>query len=477
MTLKELQAKRQELGSQYRAIVKDTAEWTPEITEKREKIWADYEANLAELETEKATIEADLQRETEMAANLGAIDGYQDFSPSSGASPLARLGRDNGDLAGGDRGGNGHVEEDRVLAFNAWVNMSGVRDVTNEQMEACQRLRFNPAAQALEFNIGQQNRFAQVRSLINQMPGLDPADKVAALSSGRFQNALSAVTGATGGYTVPEGFINTLEINMVAFGGMLQAADIWRTDSGNEVPWPTASDTDNTGEIVAESSDQDGSTDPTFAAVIFGATKYSSKMVKIPEELIEDSAFDISSVIGAMLGERLGRITNTMMTTGTGAAPQPKGIVTAATTGVTTASDTAITWDEIYDLEHSIDPAYRNGASFMAHDTIIKYLRKLKNGEGEPIWAENWNTGRPDTINGYPYTVNQDMSSTITSGDKTLLFGQMKKFKIRQVRGIRMKRFLERYGEKDQIALIAFLRQDGNLVDAGTAPIKVMVQA
>ena len=269
--LKQLQAKREELGSQYRAIVKDTTEWTPEITEKTDKIWAAYEANLAELETEKARVESDLQRETEMAGRLGKIDGYQDYSPPSGPSPLARLGRDNGELPGGGRG-NGQVEEDRVHAFNAWVNMSGVRDVTNEQMEACQRLQFNPSAESIKFNIGQQNRFAQVRSLIRQTPGLDPEDKIAALSTGRFQNALSAVTGAAGGYTVPEGIINTLEINIVAFGGMLQAADIWRTDSGNEVPWSTADDTGNTGEIVAESSDQDGSTDPDFAAVIFGAT-------------------------------------------------------------------------------------------------------------------------------------------------------------------------------------------------------------
>jgi HK97 family phage major capsid protein len=172
-----------------------------------------------------------------------------------------------------------------------------------------------------------------------------------------------------------------------------------------------------------------------------------------------------------MLGERLGRITNTKFTTGTGAAT-PKGIVTCATTF--SAATTAIVADDLFGLQHAIDPAYRAGASFMMHDSIILAVRKLKDGAGQYLWQSGLTLGVPDKILGWGVTINQDMDSTTTSGKKTVLGGQLSKYKIRTVGDVRMYRLEERYRDTDQDAFIAFTREDGNLLTAGTAPIKVL---
>lgn len=358
------------------------------------------------------------------------------------------------------------TEEHRELALQAWCRAQLGEDVTEPQAEACRLVGLNPNRRQLELGLPEHGRFRRMQAAFRDGP-----------RSGAEQRALSVVTGSAGGVLVPEGFVNNLEVNMLAFGGMLQVAEILRTTTGNELPWPTADDTSNTGEQVGESTDV-GEADPSFGQIIFRAFKYSSKLVKVPIELLEDSAFNLAAEIGRMLGERLGRITNTRMTTGTGAG-QPNGITLASTLGVTAASATAIAFDELFDLVHSIDAAYRTGPGvrWMFHDNVLLYLRKIKDGEGRYIWQGGTTTGQPDTLLNYPYTINSDMASSIASSAITMLFGDLSKYKIRQVRTVRLRRLVERYAETDQEGFVAFIRQDGNLLDAGTHPVKYLQQA
>jgi len=307
-----------------------------------------------------------------------------------------------------------------------------------------------------------------VNKLRSQFNALSPAMR----AEGR---ALSAITGSAGAFTIPSGFVNSLEIALLQFGGILQVADIIRTEQGNDLAWPTADDTSNKGVRLGENtavSEQD----IVIGQTIWNAYKYTSKMIKVPTELLEDSAFNMAQVIGEMLGERLGRIINEENTTGTGAS-QPKGLVTASTLGVTAAGAAAIVWTELDDLIHSVDPAYRPQCSFMFHDNVMLYLRKLLDTTNRPFWTDMPNGTPPTTIKGFPYTINQDMASAVATTNKTILFGDMRKYKVRQVRTIRLKRLDERYGESDQVAFVAFLRQDGNLLDAGTNPVKYLQQA
>jgi HK97 family phage major capsid protein len=170
--------------------------------------------------------------------------------------------------------------------------------------------------------------------------------------------AQSVGTNSAGGYTVPQGFKDSLEVALKNFSGVLQApVSAFSTDAGNALPWPTLNDTASVGELVAENTAVTAA-DLTFGVVTFNAYKYSSKTMLFSFELMQDGAFSADALVAPRAGERIGRIWNQHLTTGTGTG-QPQGIVVGATVGPTTAAVAAVTFDEVLDLIHSVDPAYR----------------------------------------------------------------------------------------------------------------------
>jgi HK97 family phage major capsid protein len=287
------------------------------------------------------------------------------------------------------------------------------------------------------------------------------------------RRALSFAAGA-GAELVPEGFVNALETAMLQFGGVRQVASVIRTESGNDLPWPTVNDTANEGVILGANA-QVAEQDLTFDSVTLKAWKYSSKLIRVPVELLQDSAVDLASEIGARLGERIGRITNRHFTVGTG-TNQPQGIVTAAPIGKTGASATAITYDELVDFVHSVDPAYRTNALFMFSDATLRDLRKLRDLDGKLIWQPSMRDGEPDRILGYGYVINQHMSN-MAAAAKSMAFGALSAYKIRDALGVTLMRLNERYADFHQVGFLAISRHDGRLIDAGTNPIKAFRNA
>lgn len=370
----------------------------------------------------------------------------------------------------GDREKTTITEEHRLLAFNGWVRSQYGLEPSEAQVEACKLLRLNPSTKEIEIALTSGSARAELqRKFMNTHPSRQHEIEYE-------RRAMSNIIGASGQYLdAPTQLVRNLEVNMLAYGGMEQVAEVINTASGERMAWPTADDTSNTGAQLGESTSIGSSVEPTFTQVFWDAYKFSSKPVLVPYELIQDSQFDIAGMLGSMLGERLGRISNTKFTTGTGAAT-PKGITICSTLGVTSATATVITADELLGLVHSIDPAYRNGARWMFHDGILLYLRKLKDGEGRYLWQQGMG-GAPDSLWGYPYTINQDMQSTVATATKTVLFGQLSKYKIRRAGGLRLYRLQERYRDTDQDGFVAFLRQDGNLLTSATAPVKHILQA
>lgn len=286
-----------------------------------------------------------------------------------------------------------------------------------------------------------------------------------------------SLTVGAGGFTVPQGFVSALEMALLQFGGVRQVADILRTAGGSDLPWPTMNDSANKGAILAEATTFSTSVDPTFASVVFKAFKYSSKPIIVSSELLQDSAFDLAAQIGGWLGTRIGRIQNDHFTTGAGTT-LPKGLTVAGVVGKTAASTTVFTDVEVIDLHHSIDPAYRPNAQWMFHDAVLAFIRKLKDvTSGQYLWQPGMQAGVPDRLLGYPYVINQSMSSAFTTGQKLILFGDFMKYKVRDVADVRLLRLDELFAQTDQVGFVAFMRTDGNLLDAGTKPVKWLALA
>lgn len=285
--------------------------------------------------------------------------------------------------------------------------------------------------------------------------------------------ALAANTPAAGGYLVPEGFRRQIETALLEFGGMREVATIMATDEGNDLPMPTSNDTSNTGEILAENAAATEQ-DTTFGARIYKAFMYSSKIIRVSFQLMQDSAFDLEGYLAGRLAERIGRITNTHFTTGIG-ANQPSGIAGDSVQGKAgaTGQTTTVTWDDLIDLEHSVGIAYRRQrARFMFSDATLQAIRKLKDGNGQYLWQPGQPTGGfPNTIMQYPYTVNDDVADMAASAN-SIFFGALWKYIIRDVRGFGLIRFTEKYADQLQVGFLGFSRHDGGLLDAGTNPVK-----
>lgn len=296
--------------------------------------------------------------------------------------------------------------------------------------------------------------------------------------------AQQSTTDSAGGYTIPEGFQAELDRGVKAFGGMFEAARIWNTSTGNTVMWPNNNDTANKAYLLAEAGNAETSAvAATFGQQQFEAYKYTSGLIRISSELLTDSAFNMPALISELLSERMFRGLNEAFTTADGSS-KPKGITVAAAHGNNAADDAALAAADFLNLEHDVDPGYRNrpGTRWMFHDSVLKIIKKLSVADTTvyPLWLPSFRDSAPATILGYPYTINQDMA-TFTDGStsandnkKIALFGDFQKYIIRRVAGMRMVRLNERFGDTDEVGFVVFFRVDGDLLDAGTHPVKYM---
>lgn len=295
---------------------------------------------------------------------------------------------------------------------------------------------------------------------------------------------MSTGTNTEGGYTVATEVATSVLDALKAFGGMRSVATVRPTASGNPMNWPTSDGTSEEGEIVDENVTATDA-DVTFGVKSLPVYKYSSKVVTVPIELLQDSSVDVEAFVRQRLVNRLGRITNKHFTTGTGSS-QPNGVVTAASVGVTAANSssqvTAVTYDSLVDLQHSVDPAYRElgNCRWMFNDTTLKSLRKIKDGQSRPIFVPGYEAGMPggapDRLLGSPITINQSVA-TMAASAKSILYGDFSFYIVRDVMEVTLQRYTDSaYAKKGQVGFLAWLRSGGNLVDVGGA-VKVFVNA
>ncbi len=295
------------------------------------------------------------------------------------------------------------------------------------------------------------------------------------------ENRAQTTSNSAGGYTVPTEVFGVITKSMAMWGPMYDPGVTSElvTSGGGAITMPTVNDTSNSaaasgGEGVTLTDD--GGVDATFGAKTLNAYAFDTEWLRVSKELTDDSIFNMETLLGELLGERLGRTANTQLTTGTGSSA-PNGVVTASSAGKTAASATAFTADEIIDLLHSVDPAYRQSprAAFMMHDAVLAVVRKLKDGDGNYLWQMgNVQQGVPASLLGYKLYVNQAMDSSVNASSKLVLFGDFGKYYVRKVGApligaIQDKDFWPGFG------IAGYIRFDGELSD--TAAIKHLVTA
>jgi HK97 family phage major capsid protein len=289
------------------------------------------------------------------------------------------------------------------------------------------------------------------------------------------RNTMSTTTGSEGGFTVDSEVATSVLDALKLYGGMRSVATIIQTAGIGGMSFPTSNGTAEEGEIVAENQPATD-LDVTFGTIALPVYKFSSKVITVPFELLQDSNVDIEAFIRGRMVDRLGRITNKLFTIGTGSA-QPNGIVTASTEGIkpanSTAQVTAVKYESLVDLQHSVDPLYRANGQFMMADSTVRALRKVLDDAKRPIFVPGYETGSPggapDRLLGQPIVVNQDVPA-MASDAKSIIYGNLSAYYIRDVMAVEMFRFTDSaFTKKGQVGFLAWMRSGGNLVDVGGA--------
>lgn len=287
----------------------------------------------------------------------------------------------------------------------------------------------------------------ELRSVIMEMraQGTDPATK--------------------GGYTVPTKFQAKVVEAMKDYGGLANIAFIMNTSDGAELDWATSDGTAEEGELLGENAAAtDG--DVTFGGVSLGAKTLSSKIIRVSNQLLQDSGIPIDDFLIRRLAMRIGRGEAKYLVTGTGSGTpaQPKGLAASVGTPVTSAA-AAVKWQDFNALKHSVDPAYRNsGCRWLFNDNTLKQISEMVDDKNRPLWLPGISAGVPATFLDFAYQVDQAVPD-LAAGAKGAYFGDFQRFIVRRVRGMAIKRLVERYAEYNQTGFIGFHRFDCLLED------------
>ena len=269
-----------------------------------------------------------------------------------------------------------------------------------------------------------------------------------------------------GGYLAPDEYERTLIQALEEQNIFRQLAHVIRTSSGDrKIPIVATKGT-------ASWIDEEGTypeSDDTFGILTIGAYKLATT-IKVSDELLHDSVFDMASYVAHEFGRRIGAAEEEAFFTGNGTG-RPTGILAnkvdnkdvGAQVGVTANSATAITFDEVIDLFYSLRAPYRSNAVFMMNDSTARELRKLKNGHGDYLWQPAVTANTPDSIMNRPVYTSSFMPA-IASGAKSILFGDLSYYWIADREGRTFQRLNELYAPTGQVGFLSSERVDGKLI-------------
>jgi HK97 family phage major capsid protein len=424
-TLKELIDKRARLNKEMDAVVNKADAENRSLNGEESALWDTMDADFKVLDKDIERRQKIQERETAMSAPSTEVRSHRESGNGNGEG-LSKLSTEE------------QVEAEN-RAFDAWLR-NGLGGITPEQRAIMHTRR------ARNFDA-------------SDLP--------------RELRAQAVGTGSAGGFAVPQGFSGEVEKDLEEFGGVREAARIFPTASGNDIPWPTVDDTANKGKLVAENA-AFTNTDVVFGQKTLKAYKYTSDYIPVSLELLQDSFFPIQDFLRGLLVERIGRITNDHFTTGDNSS-KPEGVVVGAGSGFVapngTSQVTAILAQNVMEIEHSVDPLYRPNARWMFNDSTLKKLRQLRDdsgasaGTGNFLFRPGFDTGAPNTILGYPYVINQSMASMGASA-KSILFGDFKRYIVRDVLPISLVRLDELHALNGQVSFVAISRHDGRILNS-----------
>ena len=274
--------------------------------------------------------------------------------------------------------------------------------------------------------------------------------------------------GSDGGL-VPQGFFDQIIAKLDENAVVRQFATVVNTAGGEDIKFPQVTAL-SSASLIAEGGAISES-DPTTASITLGAFKYAY-LVQVSSELLADGGVDIEAFLSADAGRALGNGAGADFVNGNGSS-KPHGVVDKASAGVTCASATAITTDEVIDLYHSVTAPYRQNGAWLMNDATMKVIRQLKDSNGQYLWQPSLQLGNPDNLIGLPVATDPNVE-TIATAKKVMAFGDMSKYYIREAGGIQVDRSVDFAFQNDLVTFRFIYRADGDLMDSNAVKRMVM---
>lgn len=270
-------------------------------------------------------------------------------------------------------------------------------------------------------------------------------------------SAIEVGVDSAGGYLVPTTYENRLIADALDYNPIREIATVRVTSAPGKIP------TLNTRPVFAL-IDEKGAfpvTDPVYGQKGYDAYKFGG-IILVSDEVMQDSMFDLPSHVADLFGSARGVVEGSYFTTGAGTA-QPQGFVVGSTKGIDLASKTAITADELIDLQGSLKAAYDRNARWALKTATWTLVRKLKDAtSGQYLLVPGLQAGDTDTLLGKPAHKIEDMAA-LGSSTKPLVYGDFKHFNILDRTGISIQRLNERYADNGQVGFKCWFRTDSTL--------------
>lgn len=265
-------------------------------------------------------------------------------------------------------------------------------------------------------------------------------------------NVLQEGVDADGGYLVPEEYDERLITVLSEENIIRNLATTIQTSGNHKINIAST-------EPAAAWIDEGGSLtfgDATFKQILLDAHKLHVA-IKVTEELMYDSAFNLEAYITAQFGKALANAEEDAFLNGDG-NNKPTGIFHESNGGTFLEKVTAIKADDVINLVHALKRPYRKNAVFITNDKTIAQIRKFKDSNGAFIWQPSYQQGEPDTLLGYP------VYTSAYAPENAIAFGDFSYYNIGD-RGARsFKALTELFAGNGMIGYVAKERVDGKLV-------------
>lgn len=325
--------------------------------------------------------------------------------------------------------------------MRALIEAAGEEPMSEEDMERYEDLETKLQAAQRSAEIVKRNKAYNAPQIMKRAVTTDKTEGISRafdhyLRTGLMNQDITELraqgegVGSEGGFLVPPEFRQKIVDRMVAYGGIANEVETISTSTGAPLEFPTLDDTANTGGITAENAQFAAGADLVFGSVQLGAYKYTSQgtgsdPLRVSVELLQDSAFDVASLVARKLGERIARRQADDWINGNG-VDEPMGL---AGSMVTEDQDVdvhdVVDYQDLITLEALLDPAYEANAKWVMSKATWTVIRQIVDADGRPLIQANAQAGIGSGVEksllGFPVIIDQEMPDFPGAGNEKFI--------------------------------------------------------